>query len=71
MHAMKQGAIVRLGEINLPLPALDVLEPDLVLQVDAKDGRRGDHGLAEPSVEQLRSLSMGQVSGFLQSRWCN
>ena len=50
---------MRLGEINLPLATLDVLEPDLVLQVDATDGRRGDHGLAEPSVEQLRSLSKG------------
>ena len=62
---------MRLCEINLPLATLDVLEPDLVLQVDATDGRRGDHGLTEPSVEQLRSLSKGQVSGLLQSRWCN
>ena len=62
---------MRLGEVDLPLATLDVLEPDLVLQVDATDGRRGDHGLTEPPVEQLRSLSKGQVSGFLQSRWCN
>ena len=43
-----------LGEVYLPLAALDVLEPDLVPQVDAAYGRRGDHGLAEASVEQLR-----------------
>ena len=62
---------MRFGEINLPLPALDVLEPDLVPQVDAADGRRGDLDLAEASVEQLCSLGKGQVSGLLQSRWCN
>ena len=48
---------MRLGEVYLSLAPLDVLEPDLVLQVDAANGRRGDHGLAEASVEQLRSFS--------------
>ena len=62
---------MRLCKINIPLAALDVLEPYLVLQVDATDCGRGDHGLTESSMEQLRSLSKGQVSGFLQSRWCN
>jgi len=48
---------MRLGEIYLSLAPLDVLEPDLVLQEDAADGQRGDHGLAEASVEQLRPFS--------------
>ena len=62
---------MRLCEINLPLAALDVLEPDLVPQVDAADGQRGDLDLAEASVEQLCSFSKGQVGGLLQGRWCN
>jgi hypothetical protein len=45
-----------LGEVDLALAPLDVLEPDLVLEVDATDGRRGYLHLTEPSVEQLCAL---------------
>ena len=65
---MEQLAIVRVREVDLALVALDVLEPDLVLQVDAADGRRGDHGLAEATVEQLRPLDQSQVGTLLQGR---
>jgi hypothetical protein len=35
---MEECEIVRLREINLSLSPLDVLEPDLVLEIDATDG---------------------------------
>ena len=57
MHSIEERAVVALCEVDLSLPSFDVLEPDLVLKVDATDGRRGDHHLAEPSVEQLGALS--------------
>ena len=41
-----------LCEVDLALAPIYVLEPDLVLEVDSTDGRRGDLHLAEPSVEQ-------------------
>ena len=53
------------------LPRLIFLNLDLVPQVDAADGRRGDLDLAEAPVEQLRPLGQGQVGGLLQGRWCN
>ena len=53
---MEQGEVVRFGEVDLALAPLDVLEPDLVLEVDATDGRRGDLDLAEPPVEQRCAL---------------
>ena len=56
---------MRVREVDLPLASLDGLEPDLVPQIYAADGRRGDHALAEASVKQLRSLSKGQVGGLL------
>jgi hypothetical protein len=31
---------MRLGEVDLSLPSLDVFEPDFVLQVNAPDGGR-------------------------------
>ena len=71
VHAVEQRVIVRVREVDLPLASLDGLEPNLVPQIDAADGRRGDHALAEASVKQLRSLSKGQVGGLLQGRWCN
>ena len=49
---MEEGEVVALGEVDLAVAPLDVLEPDLVLEVDSTDGRRGDLHLAEPSVEQ-------------------
>ena len=52
MHSIEERAVVALCEVDLSLPSFDVLEPDLVSKVDATDGRRGDHHLAEPSVEQ-------------------
>ena len=36
---MEQGKIVRLGEVDLSLTPLDVLEPDLVFEVNTSDGR--------------------------------
>ena len=49
---MEEREVVALGEVDLALAPLDVLEPDLVREVDASDGRRGDLNLTEPSVEQ-------------------
>ena len=71
VHAVEQRLIVMVREVDLPLASLDGLEPDLVLEIYAANGRRGDHALAEASVEQLRSLSKGQMGGLLQGRWCN
>ena len=62
---MEQGEVVRFGEVDLALAPLDVLEPDLVLEVDATDGRRGDPNLTEPSVEQLCPLGQRQVGALL------
>jgi len=59
---------VRLCEVNLPLAALDVLEPDLVLQVDATDGGRGHLSFSEVAMEKVRPLDKGQVGGLLQGR---
>ena len=36
---MEEGEVVALGEVDLALAPLDVLEPDLVLEVDPTDGR--------------------------------
>ena len=54
---MEEREVVALGEVDLALTPLDVLEPDLVAEVDATDGRRGDLYLAVPPVEQRRALS--------------
>ena len=52
MHSIEERAVVALCEVDLSLPSFDVLELDLVSKVDETDGPRGDHHLAEPSVEQ-------------------
>ena len=62
---MEEREVVALREVDLTLAPLDVLEPDLVAEVDATDGRRGDPHLAEPSVEQLRPLGQRQVGALL------
>ena len=54
---MKEREIVRLREVDLTLTPLDVLEPDLVLEVDASDGRWGDHDLTKLSMEQRCTFS--------------
>ena len=54
---MEECEIVRLREINLSLSPLDVLEPDLVLEIDATDGRWGDHDLTKLSMEQRCTFS--------------
>ena len=77
---------MRLGEVDLALAALDVLEPDLVPEVDAADARRGDLHLTEAAMEYLCALHQGQVCTLLkgcgrdevgdvvllefESRWC-
>ena len=48
---------MRLREVNLSLTPLDVLEPDLVLEVDATDGRLGDYDLTKVSMEQRCTFS--------------
>ncbi len=53
---MEESEVVAVGEVDLVLAPLYVLEPDLVLEVDATDGCRGDPNLTEPSVEQLCPL---------------
>ena len=46
---------MRVREVDLPLASLDGLEPDFVPQIDAAEGRQGDHALTEASVKQLNS----------------
>jgi hypothetical protein len=52
VHSIEELAVVALCKVDLSLASLDVLEPYLVSKVDATDGRRGDHHLTKPSVEQ-------------------
>ncbi len=43
---------MRLGEVDLSLTPLDVLEPDLVFEVNAPNGRWRDHDFTKLSMEQ-------------------
>ncbi|MFN9906840.1 MAG: hypothetical protein ACK56F_12085, partial [bacterium] len=52
-HALEERLVVRLGEVDLALAALDVLEPDLVSDVDSADAQLGVLHLTEPPVEHL------------------
>ena len=62
---MKELEVVAFGEVDLALAPLYVLEPDLVLEVDARNERRGDPNLTEASVEQLFPLGQRQVDALL------
>ena len=41
-----------LSKVDLSLTPLDVLEPDLMFEVNAPDGRWRDHDLTKLSMEQ-------------------
>ena len=62
MHTIEERLEVGHRKINLSLSPLNVLEPDLVLEVDATDGRWRDHHLTERSVEHLCTLHQRQMS---------
>ena len=61
---MEERQIMRISEVDLSLASLDVLEPDLVLEVNATDCCRGDHHLTKPPVENLRTLSQRHMGAF-------
>jgi hypothetical protein len=44
---------MRLREINLSLSSLDILEPDLVLEIDATNGCGRNLDFSKPSVKHL------------------
>jgi hypothetical protein len=56
LHAIEERAVMRFGEVYFSLAALDVFEPDFVLQVNATNGRRRYLLLTKPPVKQLRPL---------------
>ena len=55
---MEQRAVVGIRKVNVSLSSLDVLEPDLVLQVYTTDSGWGDLDFTK--------LSMKHVSAFNQ-----
>ena len=66
---MEQWEIMRLREINLSLSSLDVLEPDLVLKIDAAYRCRWDLHFSKHSVNYLCPFNQWQVSAFLKCSW--
>ena len=51
MHAIEERLKVRLSEVDLSLASLDILEPYLVSEVYASDGRWRDFDFTELSME--------------------
>ena len=66
-HSMKEWEIMRLREINLSLSSLDILEPDLVLKIDATNGCGRNFHFSKPSVKHLCAFDQWQMSAFLKS----
>ena len=66
-HSMEQWAVVGIRKVNVSLSSLDVLEPDLVLQVYTTDSGWGDLDFTKLSMKHVSAFNQWQMRGFIKS----
>ena len=64
---MEQRGVVGIRKVNVSLSSLDVLEPDLVLQVYTTDSGWGDLYFTKLSMKHVSALNQCQMRGFIKS----